>query len=617
MHSAEIMEKFYKELETIKIVNENLDEKRQILSEFVTELKSELSKIALDDDLKKTNKELSRMFDEIVSLSQDSIEDWEDKFKQMLAQEKFRSDLANYFIVMIFGRVKAGKSYLGNFIAKHRLDGQKAEFFRYDEAGKEEKITKLEELDEEEFKTNNLECTSSIQGFKLSGLAWIDTPGLGSMTVENGELAKEYIQAADYILYPSSSGAPFQRDEIEELGKIFDMNKKATAIITKSDTTIEDECECGSENGCDKCDKGIVKILTNKTKAVRSGQEEWAKNEIAKILDKNKEQMLSEIFSLSTKTAETAIKNKNDEALKDSNLPRLYEELTEILKNKAKKLKQEAPYDGLKSLIASILNDKEHSISSIQEKVKEFKSEMINIKNRLEILKCNCLSDVSSLVQSEIAKNGNSIDKDNLKNKLKQIDQNIQAQIGHIIEQNIKEVVQIYNNSLVNFTEGLQYEFDIKDKTTEVTYSTKNRNKAVGKAIGGSVGGIAAAALAGGGTGVAIGTSLMPGVGTIIGATVGSAVGAIIGVFGGGAIGEAIGNAIGEDKKELVIIGNNKEEVISNFMSSRINHYANITSNIYATMQSKLFIPLENTSADIEGKLIKFNEKLNKFLKEL
>ena len=86
------------------------------------------------------------------------------------------------------------------------------------------------------------------------------------------------------------------------MGKIFDMNKKVTALITKSDETTEDECECGSEDGCEKCNKGIIKTLTNKAKGARNGQEKWAKSEIAKILDKSKEQMLSEIFSLSAAT---------------------------------------------------------------------------------------------------------------------------------------------------------------------------------------------------------------------------------------------------------------------------------------------------------------------------
>lgn len=37
------------------------------------------------------------------------------------------------FYCTIFGKVKAGKSTLGNFIAKHRLDSQKVDFFKYDE----------------------------------------------------------------------------------------------------------------------------------------------------------------------------------------------------------------------------------------------------------------------------------------------------------------------------------------------------------------------------------------------------------------------------------------------------------------------------------------------------
>ncbi len=66
-------------------------------------------------------------------------------------------------------------------------------------------------------------------------MAWIDTPGLGSMTLENGKLAKEYIQSADYIIYPTSSDSPLQRDEVEELKRLFEQNKKVTICITKSD----------------------------------------------------------------------------------------------------------------------------------------------------------------------------------------------------------------------------------------------------------------------------------------------------------------------------------------------------------------------------------------------
>lgn len=280
--------------------------------------------------------------------------------------------------------------------------------------------------------------------------------------------------------------------------------------------------------------------------------------------------------------------------------------LTKIVKNKAIKLKQEAPYDGLKALVVSILNDKEHSISNIQSKVKEFKEEMINIKKRLEILKSNCLSDVSSLVQSEVAKNSSSIDKGNLKIKLEQIDQDIQAQIGNIIEQNMKEVVRIYNNSLVNFTEGLGYEFNIEDKMQSVSLPTKKLNKAIWGSILGAIATI--------GAGFATGGASL----AIQGAAAALQLGAVAAAgLGASYIGGKIGESVSEDGTKNVKVGDNKEEVISNFMSSRINHYANATNKIYAATQDRVFIPLENVSADIEDKLVKFNEKLNKFLKEL
>ena len=82
-------------------------------------------------------------------------------------------------------------------------------------------------------------------------------------------------------------------------------------------------------------------------------------------------------------------------------------------------------------------------------------------------------------------------------------------------------------------------------------------------------------------------------------------------------VGEKIGEAIGDDEKKEIIDGDNKEEVISNFMSSRIDHYTNATSKIYTATQDNFFMPLETISADIENKLVKFNEKLNKFLEAL
>ena len=41
------------------------------------------------------------------------------------------------------------------------------------------------------------ESTSAIQGFELGGMTWIDSPGLGSVTERNGNLARQYTESAD------------------------------------------------------------------------------------------------------------------------------------------------------------------------------------------------------------------------------------------------------------------------------------------------------------------------------------------------------------------------------------------------------------------------------------
>lgn len=590
------LNEFYKALDTLNVINSGLDKKREILNNFVADLNSDIEQIKLPQNVRNANRQLANMFDEILDLAKDSIKDWDKMFSQKLEQEKFRSDLENHFIVMIFGRVKAGKSYLGNFIAKNRLPHQDVKFFKYDEAGVKKDIKKLEEIDDECFKTDHLECTSSIQGFKLSGMAWIDTPGLSSTTEVNGELAKEYIDAADYVIYPSSSGAPFQMDEVEELGRIFNMNKKATVIITKSDLIEEDECGCGSE--CEKCEDGIIKILKNKSSEVRAGQEQSAKETISKIIS-NKDSMLSEIFSISTKVASEAIQNDCKELFENSNLPKLYEIMTDIMRNKARKLKEETPYEGLRALVKFIINDEEHSVKSIENKISKFKNSILDTKNRLEILENNCLSDVGSLVQNEVSKHGIGIAKENLKDRLRSIDKDIQDKLYNIVRSNLKEIIQNYESSLNELALGLGYEFEIEDKTSEISYSTGKRNKAGMAALFGAI--------------ATIGAAIATGGASLTAQFVATAAAGV----GGSIVGGKLGEMSGDNVVEKIVVGDNKEEVLANFTASRTEYYTKIAKGEYETLRSRLFTPLENMIADIETALIKFNNKLNKFLKEL
>ena len=202
------------------------------------------------------------------------------------------------------------------------LPNQEVKFFVYDKAGKNrQNIAKLEEIEDEEFEVKRTEATSEIQGFRLSGLTWIDTPGLASMTKDNGDLAKEYIESADFIIYPISSDAPGRATDIKEISELFEKNKQVSIIITKSDKTKRQVVN------------GKVKgVLNNKSLQDRKKQEEYVLSEILKKVPSQQQTYINKnIYSLSAKTADIAIETNDINLYTDSNMDKFYANMLEII----------------------------------------------------------------------------------------------------------------------------------------------------------------------------------------------------------------------------------------------------------------------------------------------
>ena len=153
-------EAFYNSLDDLPLPVNDLDKKREEIRDIVFSFNKSLQGLNPDKKLIKNNKELGRLLTKTINEIKDAGNSWEKNYHEIAVREKFRSELANYFIIIIFGKVKAGKSSLGNFIAKQRLPKQEVTFFKYDEAGDEVKVKELEEIDLEDFATNNLECTA-------------------------------------------------------------------------------------------------------------------------------------------------------------------------------------------------------------------------------------------------------------------------------------------------------------------------------------------------------------------------------------------------------------------------------------------------------------------------
>ena len=592
------LEDFYKSLKDIKLINNSVDEKRELVKKYVSNFNANIQNLRIDENIKKQNKEISNLLEETINLIKLVSNDWLKNFDEMIEREKFRSDLSNYFIVIIFGKVKAGKSSLGNFIAKNKLESQKVEFFKYDEAGKKQAIKKLEEIEEDSFATNNLECTVEIQGFKLDGMAWIDTPGLGSMVKENGDLAKEYIQSADYIIYPTSSDSPLQLDEREQLKELFEQNKKVSICITKSDYKDEDECECGSEDGCENCNGGMVKVLKNKCLSKREGQEKFVKEEIYKLIPKDKEYILGDIFSISTHTAKKGLDSSDNELFEDSNIPKFYELLTDVIKDKASKLKADTPYEGLKSFIdfnilGSAVIKQNSSIKNIKLELESLEQVIRESQERFEILKENSSNDLVSEIEFIISKYSSEINKSNSKEMFLQIDSEINKKMFEIIEKNISEILNNFDASFKSLSATFSSnEFIIEDVYESIKVDTSSRNKKIGAGILGLIATV--------GVGIATGgaTLLVQAGATIV-------AGSIAG-YAGGKLGEFSGS-IDEEKE---VIGDNKEQVLQKFKTSRLLHYEKIAQGMYNEMQNLFFVPLEKSMDEIKCNLNQFEQNI-------
>jgi hypothetical protein len=433
-------------------------------------------------------------------------------------------------------------------------------------------------------------------------MAWIDTPGLGSMVKENGDLAKAYIQSADYIIYPTSSDSPLQQDETKQLKELFEQNKKVTICITKSDEKEEDECECGSEEGCPNCQNGLVELLHNKPISNRENQEKYVRNEISKIVNNDRESVLGNIFSISTHTATKGLEEKNNELFENSNIPKFYKLITEVVKEKATKLKEETPYDGLKSFIDNnILGNDSHtqknSIANIKNALNDLNKKIDESIKRFHVLQSNANSDLENEIENVVSEYYSNINQSNAKEIFATIDAELNTKISTIIEINIHEIFADFDTTLKSLTTSFNTnEFTIHDKFTTYSYTTKTRNKKIASGLLGTIATISAGiALASNPVGWAVAGTMATG---------------IVGSYIGGKAGEATSS----NKTGKVNIGDNKEEVVQKFKEMRLENYENYAKNLYKEMQNTFFIPLQQTSSEISSDLSKFEKNIANIL---
>lgn len=328
----------------------NLEHKEK---EGITQIKLELEKTSDKDMIDIYEKTSDEFFKALGEANR--------KIEEAVKGMTFIHDFEKHFTVSVFGKVKAGKSYIGNLIMGHpvRKAGIESSYDKikdltvhvYDR-GKMYELNKLstaveqKECNGTEFYVDPNEATSTIQWVNIGGMCWFDTPGIGSVTIENEELAKEYVKNSDLVIFACNSDAAGTRQEFSEIKQLHDMNKPILLLLTQSDTYDDDVDE----------DDEITSILVPKSEKDRKDQEDYM---LETLREQGMEDVLkyADILTVSALLATEAIKNNDEHMFEQSNIGKLYDILTSITQNDAAEIKKATPKNRINEMIDSIVLD--------------------------------------------------------------------------------------------------------------------------------------------------------------------------------------------------------------------------------------------------------------------
>jgi predicted GTPase len=269
--------------------------RREFISSNLEHTQALLGAVSSDNPLHKLAQGLSQRL-------ADQFEVWQKQVKSRVKGAEFRENVNDSLLVFVYGKVKSGKSSLGNYVAwghsepTAQLKAQakvQPVYFSAEQTAVEGGDKHKEAEPNLQFRVGATEVTSSIQGFRLPGLTWVDSPGLHSVNRANGDLAREYVEHADLILYTMSSQAPGRASDMGEIGELLADEKSLMVLLTGSDTTEEDEDDDGN---------AVCEIVMKPAKD-RQAQVDYVNNELQRLDDKALK--YTRVVPLSTRFAQT------------------------------------------------------------------------------------------------------------------------------------------------------------------------------------------------------------------------------------------------------------------------------------------------------------------------
>lgn len=471
-------------------------------------------------------------------------EQLEQQLAQVLSYQKkhdFHQRFNNSLLIYVYGKVKAGKSSLGNFIAWGRsqpddvlkaLASPVPQFFLEEDSGASEAMTPERMARQQHFTVGVTETTSSIQGFTLPGLTWVDSPGVHSVTAANGVLAHEYADAADLILYLSNSSSPGRQSDLNEIARLIDKDKSVMVLIPASDTYDDDVDDEGN----------LVSTLLMKSDRDRADQELYVTEELASRVD-----IASAGVTIQTISVDYAWQGPETERNKrwqESGLGTFAATISSVAQSGAVQMKQRTPLVNHKNFCDDLQTNSQHLVETLS-----------GLEEQLEHA-CQQLRLRSGQIHVEL-------------------NQRLQPRIDQLAEQYVmddrlylKHCIKIWQQefaaSVTALLDGVKDEFDQMAGSINALVATDHAipafkkcveriafNSSLGEKVGKASGAALGAAIGG------IAGSIVPGVGTLVGSGLGGLVGGLFGGYGGGKVGEHFNKT----EYEELELGDNRDEV--------------------------------------------------------
>lgn len=392
-------------VEKFKGVRESAEGKTEEIDQCIKTFKKDV-KQARTHKLKAQDKSIQEIYDASTKVLKDTLDGLTKELEEARSGMQFIQDNENSLNVVVFGKVKAGKSYLGNLMMGNairklptktsydRLEQPKVKVYDQGTCTTQDKLKEVTEENDASggFGVDNREATRVIQLFHLGAMTWVDTPGFGSLTEENQELAREYVKNADLVIFASNSDAAGTQQDFQEMKELYDMGKRFLLVLTQSDI-LEEDCD----------DEGnIVQNPAPKSDDDRRSTENYMKETLKKhgikLGDEN-------ILTISAFLGLTALEKGEEARFESSNMGKFWNLLSDITEQEGTILSKKAFGDRVNTALQSLqdkLKDAEKKLldgnASREQKERDMKKKAaLTIRDA----KDECSQKVASLIQEK------------------------------------------------------------------------------------------------------------------------------------------------------------------------------------------------------------------------